>query len=64
MCAINGKYHLEFSVNVYSSPMEENKAEFEDVVRQALLEAEAKLNSNGRIRAHIEEIEEREADSE
>lgn len=55
MCAINPKHQHHFKLSVYTS-LNVTPEQFENYVMHKLLELEAKLNEDARLRWHITEM--------
>jgi len=52
MCAINPKHQMHFTISVYTS-IDLGQAVFESIVAAKLIETEAHLNDDMRLRWHI-----------
>ena len=54
MCAINPKHEWHFTLSVYTS-LDITKEQFQDLVISKVLELEARLNSDARLRWHVKD---------
>lgn len=57
MCAINPKFAQQVTFKVYTSDPDTTEEEFMNLVVEKSLEAEIKLNEDGRLRWHVQESE-------
>jgi len=57
MCEINPKHSAFFRLEAFTSNPNTTKEDFDKEIRDRLLEFEMKLNSDGKFRFHIHEVE-------
>jgi hypothetical protein len=62
MCALNPKHEQHFVISVYTSA-EMGDEEFKLLVAQKMIQVEAQLNQDMRLRWHVKETEEWNADT-
>lgn len=55
MCEINPKHTQIFRLEAFTSNYKTTREEFDREVRERLLEAEIRLNADGKFRFHIHE---------